>query len=93
MRFAAVDVFDDEPVRKVDLPLLQFKQVVATPHKTNANRQRINVHDEYELHYWSKEFGVSHDELRRTVSKRLAIFEQPTLGLPRSETAKTTYVF
>src|SRR5215510_6164487 len=30
--FAAVDVFEDEPVRNVDLPLLQFKQVVATPH-------------------------------------------------------------
>jgi D-3-phosphoglycerate dehydrogenase len=30
--FAAVDVFEDEPVRNMDLPLLQFKQVVATPH-------------------------------------------------------------
>jgi D-3-phosphoglycerate dehydrogenase len=30
--FAAVDVFEDEPVRNIDLPLLQFKQVVATPH-------------------------------------------------------------
>jgi D-3-phosphoglycerate dehydrogenase len=30
--FAAVDVFEEEPVRSLDLPLLQFKQVIATPH-------------------------------------------------------------
>jgi len=30
--FAAVDVFEEEPMRNVDLPLLQFEQVVATPH-------------------------------------------------------------
>ncbi len=30
--YAAVDVFEDEPVRDPDLPLLQFPQIVATPH-------------------------------------------------------------
>jgi D-3-phosphoglycerate dehydrogenase len=30
--YAAVDVFEDEPVRDPDLPLLRFEQVVATPH-------------------------------------------------------------
>src|SRR5262244_3835238 len=30
--YAAVDVFEHEPMRDPDLPLLQFEQVVATPH-------------------------------------------------------------
>jgi D-3-phosphoglycerate dehydrogenase len=30
--YAAVDVFEDEPMRDPALPLLQFEQVVATPH-------------------------------------------------------------
>ncbi|HEY2532658.1 MAG TPA: D-2-hydroxyacid dehydrogenase family protein [Xanthobacteraceae bacterium] len=30
--YAAVDVFEDEPMRVPELPLLQFQQVVATPH-------------------------------------------------------------
>jgi D-3-phosphoglycerate dehydrogenase len=30
--YTAVDVFEDEPVRDPDLPLLQFDKVVATPH-------------------------------------------------------------
>jgi uncharacterized protein DUF3606 len=28
------------------------------------DRDRINVHERYELEYWSKKFGVSQDELR-----------------------------
>ena len=27
-------------------------------------RKRINVHDDYELRFWSKKFGVSPNELR-----------------------------
>ena len=34
-----------------------------------ADRKRINVHEERELRYWSEKFNVSHDQLRRTVSK------------------------
>ena len=30
--YAAVDVFEDEPMRDLDFPLLQFEQIVATPH-------------------------------------------------------------
>jgi hypothetical protein len=37
--------------------------------KTIADRKRINVHEDYELRSWSKKFGVSPNELRRTVSK------------------------
>jgi hypothetical protein len=37
--------------------------------RTAADRKRINVHEDYELRFWSKKFGVSRDELRRTASK------------------------
>jgi hypothetical protein len=30
---------------------------------------RINVHEDYELRYWTKEFGISADELKRLVEK------------------------
>jgi D-3-phosphoglycerate dehydrogenase len=43
--YAAVDVFEDEPMRDSDLPLLQFKQVVATPHIGYVTRE------EYELQF------------------------------------------
>src|SRR5499427_8476175 len=41
--FAAVDVFEDEPVRNVTLPLLQFKQVVATPHIGYVTREEFEM--------------------------------------------------
>jgi len=37
--YAAVDVFEDEPVRDPNLPLLQFDQVVATPHIGYVTRE------------------------------------------------------
>jgi len=33
------------------------------------DRDRINVHEEYELRDWSKKFGVSHEELKAAVGK------------------------
>jgi D-3-phosphoglycerate dehydrogenase / 2-oxoglutarate reductase len=36
---AAVDVFEDEPMRDPDLPLLQFDEVVATPHIGYVTRE------------------------------------------------------
>jgi D-3-phosphoglycerate dehydrogenase len=41
--FAAVDVFEGEPVRNVTLPLLQFKQVVATPHIGYVTREEFEM--------------------------------------------------
>jgi hypothetical protein len=37
--------------------------------KTAADHKRINIHDDYELHFWSKKFGVSANELRCAASK------------------------
>jgi hypothetical protein len=34
-----------------------------------ADRNRINIHESYEVEYWSKEFGVSPERLRELVSK------------------------
>jgi hypothetical protein len=33
------------------------------------DRDRINVHEEYERRYWTKELGVTPDELKRTVER------------------------
>lgn len=34
-----------------------------------ADRARVNVHEDYEVQYWSKKFGVSADQLRAAVEK------------------------
>jgi hypothetical protein len=34
-----------------------------------ADRQRINVEQDYELRHWSQKFGVTADELRRAVKE------------------------
>jgi len=34
-----------------------------------ADRSRINMDEDYEVRYWTKEFRVSPDELRRAVEK------------------------
>jgi D-3-phosphoglycerate dehydrogenase len=41
--YAAVDVFEDEPVRDPNLPLLRFEQVVATPHIGYVTRQEYET--------------------------------------------------
>jgi D-3-phosphoglycerate dehydrogenase len=40
---AAVDVFEDEPMRDRDFPLLQFAQVVATPHIGYVTREEYET--------------------------------------------------
>lgn len=37
--------------------------------KGPADRTRVNVHEPYEIEYWSKKFDCSRDELRAAVSK------------------------
>ena len=34
---------------------------------SNPDQQRINTSDEYELHEWSKKYGVSFDQLKRVI--------------------------
>src|ERR1700736_691437 len=41
--YAAVDVYEDEPMRDPDFPLLQFEQVVATPHIGYVTREEYET--------------------------------------------------
>ena len=41
--YAAVDVFEDEPVRDLNLPPLRFEQVVATPHIGYVTREEYET--------------------------------------------------
>jgi hypothetical protein len=35
-----------------------------------ADRSRINIHEAYEVEYWSKELGVTPERLRELVEKQ-----------------------
>jgi 3-oxoacyl-[acyl-carrier-protein] synthase III len=37
--------------------------------KDQPDRSKINMHEDYEVKYWTKALGVSKDELQRTVDK------------------------
>jgi hypothetical protein len=39
------------------------------PTKTAQDRQRINVHQDYEIEYWTKELGVSKERLEQLVNE------------------------
>jgi D-3-phosphoglycerate dehydrogenase len=41
--YAAVDVFEDEPMRNPDFPLFQLQQVVATPHIGYVTREEYET--------------------------------------------------
>ena len=40
-----------------------------TRNSHGQDRQRINVHEDYELRDWARKFGVSPDELRKAVAE------------------------
>ena len=42
---------------------------VRAERSTGGNASRINVHERYEVEYWSKKFGVTADQLRAAVAK------------------------
>jgi D-3-phosphoglycerate dehydrogenase len=42
--FAAVDVYEEEPVTKKEHPLLTMDNVVATPHIGNMFREEYEIH-------------------------------------------------
>lgn len=37
--------------------------------KGRQDRSRINLHEDYEVRYWSEKFGVSGEELKAAVAK------------------------
>ena len=37
--------------------------------KDQRDRSKINMHEAYEVKYWTKELGVSADELQRAIDK------------------------
>jgi hypothetical protein len=47
-----------------------------------ADRARINIHESYEVEYWSKELGVTPERLRELVGKHgvMAADIRKTLG-------------
>ncbi len=56
--------------------------------KTNrgpADRERINVNEDYELRYWSGKFGCSHDELKAAVKKVGVMAKDVEAELKRSK--------
>ena len=40
-----------------------------TAKRDYRDRDRINVHEDYELRYWTKELGVTPEQLKQTVEK------------------------
>jgi hypothetical protein len=40
-----------------------------TSKRGQADRQRINVHEEHELKYWADHFHVTHAQLKAAVAK------------------------
>ena len=46
------------------------KYMADNPKKRDyRDRDRINVHEDYELQYWTKELGVTPEKLKQTVEK------------------------
>jgi uncharacterized protein DUF3606 len=37
--------------------------------KGAGDRSKINMHEDYEVKYWTKQLGVSRDELEKAVNK------------------------
>ena len=37
--------------------------------KDQRDRSKINMHEDFEVKYWTKELGVSKDDLQKTVDK------------------------
>lgn len=40
-----------------------------TKNRGPADRARVNVHESWELSYWSKKFGVSAEQLKESVKR------------------------
>lgn len=72
----------------------------ATDKTREQHDVRINVNQDHELHYWSKRFGVTHDELRAAVkavgvgawdvAKRFGKDHDGRVSQPKSDTQRLT---
>ena len=58
--------------------------MVDDPSKRGADRQRIDVSQDYECRYWSKKFGVTPDELKAAVSRAGPMVEDVARELGKS---------
>jgi hypothetical protein len=47
------------------------------------DRERINIHERYEVEYWTKEVGVSEEKLKELVSKHGLMAEAVRAALRR----------
>jgi D-3-phosphoglycerate dehydrogenase len=73
--YAAVDVFEDEPVRDPDLPLLRFEQVVATPHIGYVTREEyetqfVDIFDQIIAFAAGRPINVVNPEVLEKVAER-----------------------
>ena len=49
------------------------------------DRARINIHEDYEVQYWTKALGVSRDELKRLVAEHGVSAEAVRRALGKSK--------
>jgi D-3-phosphoglycerate dehydrogenase / 2-oxoglutarate reductase len=73
--YAAVDVFEDEPVRDPDLPLLRFDKVVATPHIGYVTREEyetqfIDIFDQIVAFAAGRPINVVNPEVLKKAAER-----------------------
>jgi D-3-phosphoglycerate dehydrogenase len=73
--YAAVDVFEDEPVRDPDLPLLRFEKVVATPHIGYVTREEyetqfIDIFDQIVAFAAGRPINVVNPDVLERVAQR-----------------------
>ncbi|MBO0717880.1 MAG: D-2-hydroxyacid dehydrogenase family protein [Rhizobiales bacterium] len=73
--YAAMDVFEEEPVRDPDLPLLRFEQVVATPHIGYVTREEyetqfIDIFDQIVAFAAGRPINVVNSEVLEKAAER-----------------------
>jgi D-3-phosphoglycerate dehydrogenase len=73
--YAAVDVFEEEPVRDPDLPLLRLEQVVATPHIGYVTREEyetqfIDIFDQIVAFAAGRPINVVNPEVLQKAAER-----------------------
>jgi D-3-phosphoglycerate dehydrogenase / 2-oxoglutarate reductase len=73
--YAAVDVFEDEPVLDPDFPLLQFAQVVATPHIGYVTREEyemqfVDIFDQIVAFAAARPINVVNPQVLASVARR-----------------------